>query len=186
MIVTLNWLKDFVDIDVSPEKLAELLTNSGNEVEEIIYQDRFLKNVVVGKILKIEQHPNAEKLVVCQVDIGTKVTQIITAAKNVFEGAVVPVSLAGANLANGIHIEDSKLRGLDSLGMFCSVEELGVTDYDGEKDGIMILDNNLVAGTEIAKALMMDDVIFDVNVTANRPDCMSIIGLAREVSALTG
>ena len=186
MIVTLNWLKDFVDIDVSPEKLAELLTNSGNEVEEIIYQDKYLKNVVVGKILKIEQHPNAEKLVVCQVDIGTKVTQIITAAKNVFEGAVVPVSLAGANLANGIHIEDSKLRGLDSFGMFCSIEELGVTDYDGEKDGIMILDNNLVPGTEIAKALMMDDVIFDINVTANRPDCMSIIGIAREISALTG
>ncbi len=186
MIVTLNWLKDFVDIDVSPEKLAELLTNSGNEVEEIIYQDKYLKNVVVGKILKIEQHPNAEKLVVCQVDIGTKVTQIITAAKNVFEGAIVPVSLAGANLANGIHIEDSKLRGLDSFGMFCSIEELGVTDYDGEKDGIMILDNDLVPGTEIAKALMMDDVIFDVNVTANRPDCMSIIGIAREVSALTG
>ena len=186
MIVTLNWLKDFVDINESPEKIAELLTNSGNEVEEIIYQDKYLKHVVVGKILKIERHPNAEKLVVCQVDIGSEVTQIITAATNVFEGAVVPVSRPGADLANGIHIENSKLRGLDSFGMFCSIEELGVTDYDGEKDGIMILDSNLKPGTAIADALNMNDVIFDINVTANRPDCMSIIGIAREISALTG
>ena len=186
MIVTLNWLKDFVDIKQSPEELAELLTNSGNEVEEIIYQDRYLHHVVVGKILKIERHPNAEKLVVCQVDIGSEVTQIITAATNVFEGAVVPVSRPGADLANGIHIENSKLRGLDSFGMFCSIEELGVTDYDGEKDGIMILDETLKPGTPIADALNMNDVLFDINVTANRPDCMSIIGIAREVSALTG
>ena len=186
MIVTLNWLKDFIDLNETPEKIAELLTNSGNEVEEIIYQDKFLKNVVVGKILKIEKHPNADKLVVCQVDIGDKVTQIVTAATNVREGHTVPVSLPGANLANGIHIENGKLRGVDSLGMFCSIEELGVTDYDGEANGIMILDDDLKAGTPIAKALMMDDVIFDINVTANRPDCMSVIGIARELSALTG
>ena len=186
MIVTLNWLKDFIDLNETPEEIAKLLTNSGNEVEEITYQDKYLKNVVVGKILKIEKHPNADKLVVCQVDIGDKVTQIVTAATNVKEGHTVPVSLPGANLANGIHIENGKLRGVDSFGMFCSIEELGVTDYDGEANGIMILDDNLKAGTPIAKALMMDDVIFDINVTANRPDCMSVIGIARELSALTG
>lgn len=184
MKVTLNWLRDFVDIDVAPEKLAQLLTNSGNEVEEIIYQDKYLKNVVVGKILEINKHPNAERLVVCKVDIGTKITQIVTAAKNIKVNDLVPVSLAGANLANGIHIENSKLRGVDSFGMFCSVEELGVTDYDGEKDGIMILDNDAVVGQNISDALLMNDVIFDINVTANRPDCMSIIGIAREISAL--
>lgn len=186
MIVALNWLKEFVDINVEPEKLAELLTNSGNEVEEIIYQDRFLHNVVVGKILKIERHPNAEKLVICQVDIGSKITQIITAATNVKENDIVPVALPGADLANNIHIEASKLRGIESDGMFCSIEELGVTDYDGEVNGIMILDNDAVIGEPIANALLMNDVIFDVNVTANRPDCMSILGIAREISALLG
>ena len=184
MKVSLNWLKDFVDIDVSPEVLAQLLTNSGNEVEEIIYQDKYLKNVVVGKILEIKKHPNAEKLDICQVDIGSKITQIVTAAKNIKVNDLVPVSLAGANLANGIHIENSKLRGVDSLGMFCSIEELGVTDYDGIKDGIMILDSDAKVGQDISEALLMNDVIFDINVTANRPDCMSIIGIAREVSAL--
>ena len=184
MKVTLKWLKDFIDIDLSPEELAEKLTNSGNEVEEIIYQDRYLKNVVVGKILEIEKHPNADKLVVCKVDIG-EITQIVTAATNIKVGDKVPVSLPGANLANGIHIEKSKLRGVESIGMFCSIEELGVTDYDGEANGIMILDDDAVVGEPIAKALLMDDVIFDINVTANRPDCMSIIGIAREISALT-
>ncbi len=184
MKVALNWLRDFVDIDVSPEELAQLLTNSGNEVEEIIYQDKYLKNVVVGKILEIKKHPNAEKLDICQVDIGSKITQIVTAAKNIKVNDLVPVSLAGANLANGIHIENSKLRGVDSLGMFCSIEELGVTDYDGIKDGIMILGSDAKVGQDISEALLMNDVIFDINVTANRPDCMSIIGIAREVSAL--
>lgn len=186
MIVTLNWLKDFVDINESPEKIAELLTNSGNEVEEIIYQNKYLKNVVVGKILEIEQHPNAERLVVCKVDIGTELTQIVTAAKNIKVNDFVPVSLPGADLANGIHIEKSKLRGVESIGMFCSIEELGVTDYDGDPDGIMILDNDAIPGTKIEDYLGMNDVILDVNVTANRSDCMSIVGIAREISALTG
>ncbi|MBQ3494270.1 MAG: phenylalanine--tRNA ligase subunit beta, partial [Clostridia bacterium] len=184
MKVTLNWLKEFVDINISPEELAEKLTNSGNEVEEIIYQNKYLHDVVVGKILEIKQHPNAEKLVICQVDIGEKITQIITAAKNIKENDLVPVSLPGASLANGINITASKLRGEDSFGMFCSVEELGVTDYDGDVNGIMILDNNLIPGTKIEDALMMNDVIFDINITPNRPDCMSIVGIAREISAL--
>lgn len=184
MKVTLKWLKDFIDIDMTPEQLADKLTNSGNEVEEIIYQDKYLKNVVVGKILDIQKHPNADKLVVCKVDIG-EITQIVTAAKNIKVGDKVPVSLPGADLANGIHIEKSKLRGVESIGMFCSIEELGVTDYDGEANGIMILDDDAVIGENIAKTLQMDDVIFDINVTANRPDCMSVIGIAREISALT-
>lgn len=185
MKVTLKWLKDFIDIDLTPEELANKLTNSGNEVEEIIYQDRFLKHVVVGKILDIQKHPNADKLVVCKVDIGEMI-QIVTAAKNIKVGDKVPVSLPGADLANGIHIEKSKLRGVESNGMFCSIEELGVTDYDGDANGIMILDDDAVIGEDIAKALLMDDVIFDINVTANRPDCMSVIGIAHEISALTG
>lgn len=186
MIITLNWLKDFIDLNETPEEIAKLLTNSGNEVEEIIYQDRYLKNVVVGKILKIERHPNADKLFVCQVDIGNKITQIVTSATNISEGDTVPVALSGANLANGVHIENGNLRGVDSLGMFCSIDELGVTDYDGDNNGIMLLDSDIKAGTNISEALLMNDVIFDINVTANRPDCMSVIGIARELSALTG
>ena len=104
---------------------------------------------------EIEKHPNADKLVVCKVDIG-EITQIVTAATNIKVGDKVPVSLPGANLANGIHIEKSKLRGVESIGMFCSIEELGVTDYDGEANGIMILDDDAVVGEPIAKALLME------------------------------
>ena len=127
MKVTYNWLKEMVNINVSPEELAEKLTSAGMEVEEIIYQNEHLHHVVVGKILKIGKHPQADRLVVCQVDIGNfQTTQIITAATNVFEGAVVPVSLEGADLVNGIKIQKTKMRGVDSNGMFCSGEELGI------------------------------------------------------------
>lgn len=189
MKITYNWLKDFVNIDVSPEELAKKLTNAGMEVEEIIYQNEHLHHVVVGKILKIERHPQADKLVVCQVDIGKETTQIITAATNVFEGAVVPVSLPGADLVNGVKIEVSRLRGVESRGMFCSGEELGIDEnyFEGAGvNGILILPNDFKVGTPIDKALMLDDVIFDVGVTPNRADCMSVIGLAREVCALLG
>jgi len=189
MKVTYNWLKDMVDINVSPEELAKKLTSAGMEVEEIVYQNEHLHDVVVGKILKIDRHPNADKLVVCQVDIGGKITQIITAATNVFEGALVPVSLEGANLVNGIKISKTIMRGVESNGMFCSGEELGIDENYIEGagiHGILILPNDMIPGTPIEKALMLDDVIFDVGITPNRADCMSVIGLAREVCALLG
>ena len=189
MKVTYNWLKEMVDINISPEELAKKLTSAGMEVEEIIYQNEHLHDVVVGKILKIERHPNADKLVVCQVDIGGKITQIITAATNVFEGALVPVSLEGADLVNGIKISKTTMRGVESNGMFCSGEELGIDENYMEGagvHGILILPNDLAAGTPIDKALMLDDVIFDVGITPNRADCMSVVGLAREVCALLG
>ena len=189
MKVTYNWLKEMVDINISPEELAKKLTSAGMEVEEIIYQNEHLHDVVVGKILKIDKHPDADKLVVCQVDIGGKITQIITAATNVFEGAVIPVSLEGANLVNGIKISKTKMRGVDSFGMFCSGEELGIDENYMEGagiHGILILPNDLTPGTPIDKALMLDDVIFDIGITPNRADCMSVIGIAREVCALLG
>lgn len=189
MKVTYGWLKDFVDIKISPEELAQKLTNAGMEVEEIIYLNEHLHHVVVGKILKIERHPNADKLQICQVDIGKGNVQIITAATNIFEGAVVPVSLPGANLANGIKIEKSKLRGVDSEGMFCSGEELGIDEHfieGGSVNGILILPESFKIGQNIDEALGLDDVVFDVGITPNRPDCMSVIGLAREVCAVTG
>lgn len=189
MKVTYNWLKEMVDITISPEELAKKLTSAGMEVEEIIYQNEHLHDVVVGKILKIDRHPNADKLVVCQVDIGGKIIQIITAATNVFEGAVVPVSLEGADLVNGIKISKTTMRGVESCGMFCSGEEIGVDEnyFEGAGvNGILILPSDFVPGTSIDKALMLDDVIFDIGITPNRADCMSVIGLAREVCALLG
>ncbi len=189
MKVTYGWIKDFVDIDLPPEELAQKLTNAGMEVEEIIYLNEHLHDVVVGKITKIEKHPNADKLQVCQVDIGDKNVQIITAATNIFEGAVVPVSLPGADLANGVKIEKSKLRGIDSEGMFCSGEELGIDEnfFEGASVyGILILPKTFKIGQKIDEALGLDDVVFDVGITPNRPDCMSVVGLAREVCAVTG
>ncbi len=190
MKVTYNWLKEMVDIDISPEELAEKLTSAGMEVEEIIYQNKHLHNVVVGRIIKIEKHPQADRLVVCRVDIGGgKVTQILTAATNVFEGAVVPVSLEGADLVNGVKIQKTVMRGVESCGMFCSGEELGIDEnyYEGAGvNGILILPSNLKIGQPIEEALMLNDVVYDIGITPNRADCMSVIGIAREVCALLG
>ena len=143
MKVTYNWLKDFVDLNgISAEEVAQKLTVSGFEVEDILYQNKFLHDVYVGNITKIERHPNADKLVVCQVDLGWKKVQIITSATNVFEGANVPVSLDGADLANGVKIKPSAMRGVVSDGMFCSGEELGIDEnyFEGAGiNGILIL-----------------------------------------------
>ena len=163
MKVTYGWIKDFVDIDLPPEELAQKLTNAGMEVEEIIYLNEHLHDVVVGKITKIEKHPNADKLQVCQVDIGDKNVQIITAATNIFEGAVVPVSLPGADLANGVKIEKSKLRGIDSEGMFCSGEELGINDKEQLKDPY----TNIMAGTKyLSQMLNRYDGRLDLSLSA--------------------
>ncbi len=190
MKVTYNWLKEFVDIDVTPEVLAQKLTSAGMEVEEVIYQNKNLHHVVVGRIIKIEKHPEADRLVVCRVDIGGgNVTQIITAATNVFEGAVIPVSLEGADLVNGVKIKKAKMRGVESCGMFCSGEELGIDEdyFEGAGvNGILILPNDFKIGMPIDEALMLNDVIFDINITPNRADCMSVVGIAREVCALLG
>ncbi len=189
MKVTYNWLKELTDINVPAEELASKLTSAGMEVEEIIYQNEHLHDVVVGKILKIEKHPQADRLVVCQVDIGKEIVQIITAATNVFEGAVVPVSLPGADLVNGVKIQKAKMRGVESCGMFCSGQELGIDEnyFEGAGvDGILILPNDMKIGTPIDQALMLNDIIFDIGITPNRADCMSVVGIAREVCALYG
>ena len=189
MKVTYNWIKEFVPINASPIEVAKKLTSAGMEVEEITYQNEHLHDVVVGKILKIEKHPQADRLVVCQVDIGDKTTQIITAATNVFEGEVVPVSLPGADLVNGVKIQPTKRRGVESNGMFCSGEELGIDEnyFEGAGvNGILILPSDMKIGEPIEKALSLDDVVLDVYITPNRPDCLSVIGLAREIGAILG
>ena len=153
MKAPLSWLKDYVDIRVTPEELEKKLFSCGFEVEEMIYVGKNIDKIVVCKILKTEKHPNADKLTVCQVDAGKYgVLQIITAAKNIFEGAIVPVALDGSTLNNGEHIYNGELRGLPSQGMFCSGEELGITDdfYAGASvDGILILKENYPLGEEV-------------------------------------
>ncbi len=188
MKAPLSWLKEYVDIDCSAENLKDKLFSCGFEVEEMIYVAGNIDKVVTCKIIEIEKHPNANKLSVTKVDAGKYgILQIITAATNIFVGAIVPVALDGSTLVNGQKIFTGELRGLPSYGMFCSGEELGITDdwYKGASvHGILILEDNLPLGEDIKKILQLEDVMFDINITANRPDCQSILGLAREVAAV--
>lgn len=183
-----SWLKEYVDIDCTAEVLKDKLFSCGFEVEEMVYVAKHINRIVTCKILSIEKHPNADKLSVTQVDAGQYgKLQIITAATNIFVGAIVPVALDGSTLFNGEQIKAGELRGLPSQGMFCSGEELGITDdwYDGASvNGILIFKEDYPLGVEAKEILQLEDVMFDINVTANRPDCQSILGLAREVAAV--
>ncbi len=189
MKVPFSWLKDYVDINVTPEVLADKMVKAGFEVEEIIDLSQSIKKVVIGKIFSIERHPDAEKLVICQLDCGPVYgqKQIVTAATNVRVGDIVPVCMHGAVLPDGKTITKGKLRGVLSEGMMCGGSELDLTadDYTlAGVDGIFILDDHCPLGTDINVYLQNDDYILDIGVTANRPDCNSIIGIAREVSAV--
>lgn len=188
MKIPFSWLKDFVDIDCTAEELETKLFSCGFEVEEKTEIGKNISRIVVCRIESIEKHPNADKLSVCQVDAGEfGKLQIITAATNVFVGALVPVALDGSTLYNGEKIKKCNMRGLPSCGMFCSGEELGITDdwYQGASvHGILIFNEDYPLGEDVKTVLGLDDVIFDINVTANRPDCQSVFGIAREVAAI--
>ena len=188
MKVTINWLRDFVDIDIPARELADKLVGVGFEVEEIIDPKENIKNVVLGKILSIARHPDADKLVVCQIDVGSEILQIVTGANNIKEGDLVPVAKDGSRLPDGKTIKKGKLRGVDSCGMLCSGEELGLTEADYEGAGVygILIMNKETAplGTDINDVLGNDDVILDIGVTANRPDCNSVYGIAGEVAAV--
>ncbi|MEA4804907.1 phenylalanine--tRNA ligase subunit beta [Acetobacterium wieringae] len=186
MLVSLNWLKEFVDIKMAPFDFGEALTMSGTKVETLTVVSENVVNIFTGQITKIEAHPNADKLTVCTVDMGTDQRVIVTAAKNVFEGAIVPVAIDGAVIANGTKIGTNDFRGLLSYGMFCSIEELGMnTDLFSKEimEGILILPENTPLGMDARELLWLDDVIIDVELTANRSDCQSIVGIAREAAA---
>jgi len=185
MLAPISWLKDYVDIDVKPEVLAKKLVAIGFEVEDIIYQEKTVSNVVVAKILSFEKHPNADKLRVCQIDIGSKVLQVITNVSTIENGDVIALALDGAVLSDGTKIVKGEIRGVVSEGMLCGLEEVGITEDDvvGQKMGDIIRFNKDTAlGQNALKALGYDDVILDVAVTANRPDCNSIYKLAKEVA----
>ena len=189
MKAPLSWLKDYVDIDVSAQELKDKLFSCGFEVEELVYVGQEIDRCVVGKITSIEKHPDADKLKICKLDCGSwgSDIQIVTGADNVRAGDVVPVALENSSLHGGIKIKKGKLRGVESYGMLCSGEELGITDdwYDGaEVNGILQLDKTTSLGTDIKEVVGLDDYIFDIAVTSNRPDCQSVYGIAREVAAV--
>lgn len=188
MLAPLRWLKDYVEIDVSAEELKNKLFSCGFEVEESVDMFAKVDGIYVAKLLSVEKHPNADKLNVWQIDVGEKGTlQIITNAKNIQEGDLVPVALDGATLFSGDRIFNGQIRGVESFGMFCSGEELGITDdyYPGASvNGILRLLEDYKPGTPIKEALGLDDIIFDIGVTSNRPDCQSILGIAREVASV--
>lgn len=187
MNLSLRWLKDYVDIAVSPKEFCDKMTMSGSKVEGYSVEGDYLSNVVVGKILAIEKHPDADKLQICQIDIGeNEPIQIVTAATNVFVGALVPCALDNSTLAGGVKIKKGKLRGVPSNGMMCSVAELGVTVHDfpyAIEDGILIIEEECAPGDDIRDALGLNDTTVEFEITPNRPDCLSVLGLAREAAA---
>lgn len=194
MKLSMNWLSDFTDVsDVAIKDYCDRMTDTGSKVEGYEIPDEYLTGVVCGRILSVENHPDAERLVVCSVDVGAdSPLQIVTAATNVFPGALVPVATDGSHLADDIKIKKGKLRGVVSEGMFCSIEELGLTLHDmpgAIEDGILILGDcgiDAPLGTDIRDALMMRDSVVEFEITPNRPDCLSVIGLARESAVSYG
>ena len=183
MKISYNWLKEFVDINISPEDLAEKLTMHSFEVENIIYQGESLDGVVVGEVLEVEKHPDADRLSVVKVRINDdEISEIVCGAPNVSVGQKVAVALVGTELTGGFKIEKRKVRGIESCGMVCAEDELGMGD---EHKGIMVLDKDLKIGMPIKEALGLDDVIFEIDILPNRAhDCLCHIGVAREVAAI--
>ncbi len=197
MIVSLEWLKDYTEVKVSPEEFCERMIMSGSNLETMEKVGEDMSKVVVGKIVKIEKHPDADKLVVCQLDVGQdELVQIVTGAPNVFEGAYVPVALHGSRIPGPLHgqpkqeggtkITKGKLRGVTSNGMLCSFGELGFEDKVvpvTQRDGIWILEKEYPVGTDFAETMELKDAIIDFEITPNRPDCLSMVGMAREAAA---
>ena len=204
MRTSLKWIKDLVPgiEDLTPQEYLDAMTLSGSKGEYYVELDKNLENIVIGQILKIEKHPDADKLVICQVNVGQEEpVQIVTGAPNVFEGAVVPVVLAGGKVAGGhdgstppeegIKIKKGKLRGVPSNGMMCSIEELGSSRDmypDAPENGIYIFKNreDIKPGDNAVKALGLDDAVIEYEITSNRVDCFSILGIAREAAVTFG
>ncbi|NDY81881.1 phenylalanine--tRNA ligase subunit beta [Orrella sp. NBD-18] len=179
-----SWLRKLVNPNISTDELSHRLTMAGLEVEEVNPVAPAFSGIVVAKIISAEQHPNADKLRVCQVDAGTgSPLQIVCGAPNAAAGIKVPLATVGAIMPGGMKIGVAKMRGVESSGMLCSARELGLSQ---DHAGLMILPDSMVEGTDIRNALDLDDTIFTLKLTPNRSDCLSILGVAREVAALTG
>ncbi|MCM1468749.1 MAG: phenylalanine--tRNA ligase subunit beta, partial [Alistipes sp.] len=196
MNTALSWIKAYVpDLDCTAQEYTDAMTLTGTKVEGFEELSADLEKIVIGQVVKVERHPDADKLVVCQVNTGAETIQIVTGAPNVFEGAKVPVVLDGGRVAGGhdgsktpggIKIKKGKLRGVESNGMMCSIEELGSSrDYypDAPEDGLYILPDNAPVGEDAVSYLGLDDTVFEYEITSNRVDCYSVIGIAREAAA---
>lgn len=183
MNVTYNWLKEYVDFDLSPEQLADVLTMLGLEVEGMVKQGGGLDEVVVAVVEEKRQHPNADKLSLCRVNNGTEVLDVVCGAQNFQQGDTVALAQIGATLPGDFKIKRSKIRGEESCGMLCSEKELGMAD---ESAGIMVLPSNLKPGTPVFEALGLKDTLLEIGLTPNRADCLSVIGIAREIAAKLG
>ncbi len=190
MNLSMKWLNEFTKAQMPPREFAEAMTMSGSKVEGYEIEGEKIKNVVVGKILSIEKHPDADKLVVCQVDAGgDEPLQIVTGASNLKEGDLVPVAKDNSVWTVGTKIKKGKLRGVVSCGMLCSLGELGLTQHDfpyAVEDGIFVLQESCEIGQDIRSAIGLDDTKVEFEITSNRPDCFSVIGLARESAATFG
>ncbi len=187
MKLSKRWLSDYIRIDTTPEEYSAKMTMSGSKVEFFEIEGSEIKNVVTGKILEISKHQNADTLSVCKVDVSKETIQIVTGATNISVGDIVPVALDGAKIAGGKEIKSGELRGEKSEGMLCSVTELSLSPTDfppNDGEGIMILDAETELGIDIKEAIGFNDCVFDFEITPNRPDCLSVLGLARE-SAVT-
>ncbi len=189
MKLSLNWLKDYIEIEMPIDDLSHLLTMAGLEVEGIEPTGQSLDDIMVAKILDVEAHPKADRLSVCQMDIGKETVQVVCGAPNIETGSLVPYIPAGKSLPNGMVIKESKLRGVMSKGMLLAEDEMGLTD---DHTGIMILPANLDPGAHLSSSasgfdpLSLSDWVFDLSITPNRPDWASVLGVAREVAAITG
>lgn len=189
MKVPLSWLKEYVDITEDIDTLCAKLVDIGFEVEEVVFLGKKVSNVKVCEIKEIAQHPNAERLLCCKVDIGGEIIPIVTNDHHLKIGCKVPVALHNATLATGETIKKGKMRGEESWGMFCGPNELGITkDFyeNADADQVLVLRNSAVVGSDIRDEVGLNDYVLDVNITANRPDCNSVWGLAREVAVALG
>lgn len=189
MLAPLSWLKEYVRVELDTNTLGNKMTMTGSKVEEVKLVGKNISGVLVGKIEDIKSHPNADKLIITIVNVGDRKLQIVTGATNVAVGDLIPVAVHGAKLANDLKIKKGKLRGEVSEGMLCSPEELGISKNlipEDCKDGIWILDGQFTLGKDFMDELLFREYVIEFEITSNRPDCLSMIGIAREICASTG
>ena len=184
MRVPYTWLKDFIPTDLSAQELAELLTRSGIEVEEVTSLRPKFTGVIVAEVLSVNKHPEADKLFIVLVNDGVEERTVVAGIDNMQPGDNVPLAVVGANLPGDVQIKKTKLRGVESQGMLCSAAELGL-DLNPGTEGVLILDKDVPVGVALEDALMLNDPILILGLTPNRADCLGLLGVAHEVAALT-
>ncbi|MBQ0107933.1 MAG: phenylalanine--tRNA ligase subunit beta, partial [Phascolarctobacterium sp.] len=195
MLASLEWLKQYVDINIPTDVLVDKITRAGLEVETVTDLGAGISGVLTGKVTEIYRHPNSDHLWVCMMDYGQGIVQILTGAQDVHKDDMVPVATVGAVLPpsghnpEGLKLKKAKMRGMDSFGMLCSADELGIDAkllLPEERNGIYILPPVTPIGLDIREVMGLNDTVIDIDLTSNRADCFSIIGLAREIAAITG